>query len=55
MNLKRQVFRCFDPACGIQGNVLDLWKAYKKLDLYEAAADLAKTFGVPLPYLPPGS
>ena len=54
-NLKRQVFRCFDPACGVQGNVLDLWKAYKKLDLYEAAEDLAKTFGVPLPYLPSGS
>ena len=41
-NLKRQVFRCFDPACGVQGNVLDLWKAFKKLDLYEAAEDLAK-------------
>ena len=51
-NLKRQVFRCFDPACGVQGNVLDLWTAYKKLDLYAAAADLAKTFGVTLPHLP---
>ena len=28
-NLKRQVFRCFDPSCAVQGNVLDLWKAYK--------------------------
>ena len=54
-NLKRQVFRCFDPACGVQGNVLDLWKAFKKLDLYEAAEDLAKTFGVTLPYLSSGS
>ena len=51
-NLKRQVFRCFDPSCGAQGNVLDLWKAYKNLDFYEAAEDLAKTFGVTLPYLP---
>jgi hypothetical protein len=54
-NLKRQVFRCFDPTCGAQGNVLDLWKSYKKLDLYEAAEDLAKTFGVAIPYLPSGS
>jgi transposase len=29
-NLKRQVFRCFDPNCGAQGNVLDLWQAFKK-------------------------
>lgn len=50
-NLKRQVFRCFDPNCGVQGNVLDLWRAYKKLDLYEAAEDLANTFGFSLPYL----
>ena len=54
-NLKRQVFRCFDPACGAKGNVLDLWQAYKKLDLYAAAEDLAKTFGVPIPYLPSAS
>ncbi len=54
-NLKRQVFRCFDHACDVQGNVLDIWKAYKKLDLSEAAEDLAKTFGVPLPFLPSGT
>lgn len=54
-NLKRQVFRCFEPACGVQGNVLDLWQAYKKIDLYAAAEDLAKTFGVPIPYLPSAS
>jgi DNA primase len=45
------VFRCFDPNCGVQGNVLDLWRAFKKLVLYEAAKDLANTFGIPLPYL----
>jgi len=50
-NLKRQVFRCFDPSCGIEGNVLDLWKAYRKLDLYAAAVDLANTLGIPIPYL----
>lgn len=54
-NLKRQVFRCFDSSCAVQGNVLDLWKASEKLDLYEAAEDLAKTFGVTLPYLSSGS
>jgi DNA primase len=54
-NLKRQVFRCFDSSCAVQGNVLDLWKAHKKLDLYEAAEDLAKTFGVTLPYLSSGT
>lgn len=51
-NLKRQVFRCFDPACGAQGNVLDLWIAHTKLDTYEAAEDLAKSFGIALPHLP---
>lgn len=54
-NLKRQVFRCFDPTCAVQGNVLDLWQAHTKLDIYQAAEDLAKTFGVPIPYLPYGS
>ena len=54
-NLKRQVFRCFEPACAVQGNVLDLWQAYKKIDLHAAAEDLAKTFGVPIPYLPSAS
>lgn len=50
-NLKRQVFRCFDPTCGAQGNVLDLWSAHRKLALYEAAEDLARTFGIPIPYI----
>ncbi len=50
-NLKRQVFRCFAPTCQAQGSVLDFWRAYRKLDLYEAAIDLAKTFGIEVPYL----
>ena len=50
-NLKRQVFRCFAPTCQAQGNVLDLWKTYRKLDLYDAALDLAKTVGIEVPYL----
>ena len=50
-NLKRQVFRCFDGGCQAKGNVLDFWKAYRHLDIYEAAEDLAKTFQLPIPYL----
>ena len=52
-NLKRQVFRCFDPDCGAQGNVLDFWQKYRGLELYEAAEDLAKTFDIALPLLDP--
>ena len=50
-NLKRQLFRCFHPNCQAQGNVLDLWQTYRKLDLYDAAIDLAKTLGIEVPYL----
>jgi transposase len=50
-NLKRQVFRCFESSCGAQGNVLDLWQKYRGMELYEAAEDLAKTFGIDLPLL----
>ena len=42
-NLERQLFRCFDPAYGVQRNVLDLWTSYKKLDLYAAAKTSPKT------------
>lgn len=44
VNLDKQVFRCFDPTCGVQGNVLDFWAALKRLPLREAALDLAATF-----------
>ena len=44
MNLDKQVFRCCDPNCRVQGNALDLWAAARKLPLYEAALDLAQTF-----------
>ncbi|WP_146599031.1 transposase [Novipirellula aureliae] len=49
VNFKREVFRCFESSCGCQGNVLDLWSAYRKLPLYESALDLAKTFNIELP------
>jgi hypothetical protein len=49
VNLERQAFRCFYPACGAQGNALDLWAAVKQLPLYEAALDLTATLGLSLP------
>jgi len=38
------VFRCFHPECQAQGNTLDLWAAYHRLSLGQAAENLAKTF-----------
>ena len=43
-NLRKNVFQCFHPQCGIQGNVLDFWAAWRRLPLHEAALDLADTF-----------
>jgi transposase len=51
VNLKRNVFRCFHGSCGKQGNNLDFWSAYRKLEPYDAAVDMAKTFGIEVPYL----
>jgi transposase len=47
-DLKKNVFHCFDPACGIHGNVLDFWAAWRRLPLREAALDLADTFHLQL-------
>lgn len=49
VNLKRNIFRCFDSACRAQGNVLEFWMAYRQLPLYEAAEDLARTMRIDLP------
>jgi transposase len=46
VNLDKQVFRCFHGECAVQGNVLDLWAAVRRLPLYEATLDLIKTFGL---------
>lgn len=43
-DLNKNVFRCFEPSCGIQGNVLDFWAAWRRLPLRDAAFDLAATF-----------
>src|SRR5262249_52296550 len=46
VHLDKQVFGCFDPACGIKGDVIDLWAAVKQLPLREAALELLRTFGL---------
>jgi transposase len=51
VNLQRNIFRCFNPTCAAQGNILDLWAAYHDLPLHEAALHLAETFGVMPPRL----
>jgi transposase len=47
-HLGKNVFQCFHPPCGAHGNVLDLWAAFHRLPLYEAARHLAQTFGLSL-------
>jgi len=44
VHLGKGVFRCFHPQCQAQGNTLDLWAAYHRLPLGQAAHSLANTF-----------
>ena len=44
VNLRKNVFRCLNPVCAAEGNVLDLWAAHRNLRIYQAAIDLADTF-----------
>lgn len=44
VHLGKGVFRCFHPPCQAQGNTLDLWAAYHRLPIGEAAQSLANTF-----------
>jgi DNA primase len=46
VHLGKGAFRCFQADCAVQGNVLDLWAPVRRLSLYEAALDLAETFGL---------
>ncbi len=48
-NLDKNTFRCF--RCGSAGNQLDLWTAATKQPLYEAAIDLCKQLGIPVPWI----
>jgi hypothetical protein len=34
------VFRCFHPECQAQGNTLDLWAAYHRVPIAQAAESL---------------
>jgi transposase len=44
VNLDKQAFRCFYPACAAHGNALDLWAAVRGLSLREAGIDMVTTF-----------
>jgi transposase len=44
VNLDKQVFHCFDVACGKQGDVIDLWAVLHRMSLRDAALDLVHTF-----------
>lgn len=48
VDLGKNLFQCFDPRCGIHGNVLDFWVAWRRLPLRDAALDLAETFNLNL-------
>jgi hypothetical protein len=44
VHLRKGAFRCFHPECQAQGNTLDLWAAYHRLPIGQAAKSLATTF-----------
>ena len=48
VNLAKGVFRCFHAECQAQGNTLDLWAAYHRLPIGQAAQSLAATFAADL-------
>jgi transposase len=47
VHLGKNIFQCFQAGCQGAGNVLDFWAALHKLPLYEAALQVAATFGLP--------
>jgi transposase InsO family protein len=44
INLRKNLFQCFDPQCRLAGNVLDFWTALQKLPLPAAARQLRDRF-----------
>jgi transposase len=44
VHLDKNVFHCFDAACGKKGDVIDLWASVNGMSLRQAAMDLARTF-----------
>jgi putative transposase len=47
VNLSDQIFHCFK--CGRSGNALDLWAQATRQSPYDAALDLCRRLGIPLP------
>jgi hypothetical protein len=50
VNLEQHAFHCFK--CRRSGNALDLWAQANRQSTYDAAIDLCKRLGLPLPTLP---
>jgi transposase len=46
VHLGQNIFQCFTPACGIKGDVIDLWAALHQLPLRAAALELVQTFNL---------
>jgi transposase len=46
VNLDKNVFQCFQPACAKKGDVIDLWAALKGVTLRQAALELVRTFNL---------
>jgi hypothetical protein len=46
VHLGKNVFQCFQADCAVHGNVLDFWAKFHRVPLYEAALQLADTFGL---------
>ena len=44
VNLDKNVFHCFDAACGKKGDVIDLWASVNGMSLRQAVVDLVRTF-----------
>jgi putative transposase len=47
-NVADDTFHCFK--CGAHGNALDLWAVTSRQDIYNAAVDLCRQLGRPVPY-----
>jgi transposase len=46
VNVRRNVFQCFDASCRAKGNVLDLWALSRHVTIAQAAHELTERFGV---------
>ncbi len=48
VNLKKNVFRCCHPQCGVHGNAFDLWAIHTNQAIYPAAVSLSAAFNIPI-------